>query len=64
MSDRKYAYRGVQPFSSVDPIRLASPLGHGLCSFFFLEHLKRTRRYITRRDRGSPDTGGARYGHR
>ena len=33
-------------------LALFSPLGHGFCSLFFLEHLKRIRRYITRRDRG------------
>ena len=45
-------------------LALFSPLGHGFCSFFFLEHLERTRRYITRRDRGSSDNRGASYRHR
>ena len=43
---------------------LFSPLRHSFCSFFFLEHLERTRRYITRRDRGSSDNRGASYRHR
>ena len=45
-------------------LALFSLLGHGFCSFFFLEHLKRARRYITRRDRGSSDSRGASYRHR
>ena len=45
-------------------LALLSPLRHGFCSFFFLEHLKRTRRYITRRDRASSDNRGASYRHR
>ena len=45
-------------------LALFSPLGHGFCSIFFLKHLKRTRRYITRRDRGLSDNRGASYRHR
>ena len=45
-------------------LALFSPLGHGFCSFFFLEHLKRTRRRIPRRDRGSSDNRGESYRHR
>ena len=45
-------------------LALFSPLGHGFCSFLFVEHLKRTRRCITRRDRGSSDNRGASYRHR
>ena len=45
-------------------LALFSPLGHGFRSFFFLEHLERTRRYITTRDRGSSDNRGASYHHR
>ena len=42
-------------------LALFSLLRHGFFSFFFLKHLKRTRGYITRRDRGSSDNRGASY---
>ena len=38
-----------------------SPLAQCFRSFFFLDPLERTRRYITSRDRGSSDDPGSSY---
>ena len=54
----------IYHFDFLCVLALFSLLGHGFCSFFFLEHLKRARRYITRRDRASSDNRGASYRHR
>ena len=54
----------IYHFDFLCVLALFSLLGHGFCSFFFLEHLERARRYITRRDRGSSDSRGASYRHR